>query len=104
MSAFPYAIESYKKILEFDRLRLKPDDPAIIRDLNNLGVCYRCYAVSSSEPSKRQINLELAATQLGEAAKIVTGSQDLLDDRMIISTNQNVVAQDLGQFKVEKSK
>ena len=101
MSAFPYAIESYKKILDFDRLRLKNDHRDIVRDLNNLGVCYRCYAVSSSEPSKRQMNFELAAAHLSEAAKICSSNQSLVDDQVIISTNQNVVAQDQGQFKSE---
>lgn len=101
MSAFPYAIESYKKILDFDRLRLKNDHRDIVRDLNNLGVCYRCYAVSSSEPSKRQMNFELAATHLSEAARICSSNQSLVDDQVIISTNQSVVAQDQGQFKSE---
>jgi tetratricopeptide (TPR) repeat protein len=99
MSAFPYAIESYKKILEFDRLRLKPDSPGIVRDLNNLGVCYRCYAVSSSEPSQRQLNLDLASAQLSEAARICSASQTLADDQLIVSTNLNVVSQDRGQSK-----
>ncbi|MBP9810842.1 hypothetical protein KBF38_21240 [bacterium] len=102
MSAFPYAIESYKKILEFDRLRLKNDQRDIVRDLNNLGVCYRCYAVSSSEPRKIQTNFELAAACLAEAAKICSTNKSLVDEQLIISTNQNVVAQDRDQLKIER--
>jgi tetratricopeptide (TPR) repeat protein len=102
MSAFPYAIESYKKVLEFDRLRLKRGHRDIVRDLNNLGLCYRCYAVSSSETRKRQANFELAAAYLAEAAEICSGKQSLVDDQVIISTNQNVVVQDRGQLKTER--
>ncbi|MDP3510511.1 MAG: hypothetical protein Q8T09_21255 [Candidatus Melainabacteria bacterium] len=102
MSAFPYAIESYKKILEFDRLRLKRGHRDIVRDLNNLGLCYRCYAVSSSETSKRQANFELAAAYLADAAEICSANQSLIDNQVIISTNQSAVVQDRGQLKIER--
>ena len=68
-----------------------------MRDLNNLAVCYRCYAVSSSDPGQRRLNLDLASAQLSEAARICSASQVLADDQIIVSTNQNVVSQDRGQ-------
>ncbi len=102
MSAFTYAIESYQKILEFDRLRFPANDPTIARDLNNLAVCYRCYGISLTDPKKRKYNLDLAAVNFAAAAKIGTDSQlvstkVVLDQPNIVSSNQAVLAHDRGQ-------
>ena len=91
MTAFTYAIESYKKILEYDRLRFSPNHPAIARDLNNLAVCYRCYGVSLTDPEKRKVNLDIAAMYLAEAAKMGSASQN------VVATNQTVLDHDRGQ-------
>ncbi|MFA6207874.1 MAG: hypothetical protein WCT03_25325 [Candidatus Obscuribacterales bacterium] len=106
MTAFPYAIDSYKKILEFDRKRLTTNHPDIVRDLNNLGVCYRCYAVSSSDVQKRQDNLKLAELHLSEAAKIGSKSRSFSTEqetvsvnKKVISINQKVISHDCGILK-----
>lgn len=96
MTAFQYAIESYKKILDFDRKRLTANHPDIVRDLNNLGVCYRCYAVSCSDAQTRHANLKLAELQLSEAAKICSESRSLSAEWGTISGNQNVISHDCG--------
>lgn len=50
MAAFPSAIESYQKILAYDRSRLAGDDHEIALDLNNLGLCY--FVAGSCSPVK----------------------------------------------------
>lgn len=102
MTAFPYAIDSYKKILEFDRKRFTTNHPDIVRDLNNLGVCYRCYAVSSSDAQKRQDNLKLAELYLSEAAKIgkiSSESRSSSSEQEAVAVNKKVISHDCGILK-----
>ena len=60
MGAFDSAIESYEKILDFDRSRLNSKDPQLVRDYTNLAQCYYITACASGDQKKRSNYLEKA--------------------------------------------
>ncbi|HNM50411.1 MAG TPA: hypothetical protein PKN86_11925 [Candidatus Obscuribacter sp.] len=60
MGAFDSAIESYEKILDFDRGRLKSKDPQLVRDYTNLAQCYYIKACACGDPQERSSYLEKA--------------------------------------------
>jgi tetratricopeptide (TPR) repeat protein len=99
MGAFPSAVESYQKILQYDRGRLAPTDPGLARDLNNLGQCYYTAACAANDAKVRHQYFVWAKEQF-ESARNSGGQSTSTErgrfDRLIIELNQKLVDSDLG--------
>jgi hypothetical protein len=108
MGAFTSAVESYKKILQYDRERLPLSDPAIARDLNNLGQCYYTAACGTADKKLREQYLlwskeQLALAQKAAAANDTTNSVRNRVDRSVIQLNQTLVQKDLGSTQATQN-
>lgn len=106
MAAFPSAVESYKKILQYDRDRLPPSDPGIARDLNNLGQCYYTAGCGTLDPKLRRQYFVWAKEQFGFAQNIAahlsSPERDKVD-QSIIQLNQALATMDLDNTQSVKN-
>jgi len=106
MGGFASAVETDQKILRYDRDRLPPSDPAIARDINNLGQCYYTAGCGTADPKLRKQYFVWAKEEYAAAQKLtgnIGSSERNKVDQKIIQLNQALVNMDLDNAQSGKS-
>lgn len=94
MSAFSSSIESYQKILDYDRGRLQAGDRNIALDLNNLGICYLTAGSCSVNKEYASRYYQLAGRCFAEAQGIEkTSMNSALPGRSPAQINRAVLSE-----------
>ena len=103
MGSYASAVESYQKLLQYDRAQLPASDPAITRDLNNLGQCYYTAGCGTTDNKTRRQYFIWAREQFALAAKThdvkaLSGKDKV--DQSIIELNAALAKNGSGQFSI----